>query len=168
MYKLTQTNSENSRLRSRSWGFSLVEVVVSTAIITIVLLGLATAANGAIVLSRETGKKIEAQFIAEEGLEVARIMRDSSWDNFAALSTSTEYYLVFSGGQWATSTTPNLVDGTFDRTISFHDVYRESHDDISTFGTFDPNTKKATVSVSWLKGSATTSVSMSTYFAKIF
>ena len=166
--KISHANFANLRLQSRSWGFSLVEVVVSTSIITIVLLGLASSANGAIIVSRETGKKMEAQFIAEEGLEAVRIIRDSSWDNFAALSTSTPYYLEFSSGQWATSTTVNLIDGEFERTIVLDDVYRDADDDISSSGTFDANTKKATVSVSWLRGTATTSISISTYFAKIF
>jgi len=149
-------------------GLSLVEVVVSTAIITIVLLGLISNSNSSLVISRETGNKTEAQFLAEEGLEVVRIIRDSSWDNFSTLSTSTAYHLSFSGTQWATSTIPGLIDETFERTILFDDVYRDANDDISSSGTFDPNTKKATVFVSWLNGMATTSISISTYFAKIF
>lgn len=149
-------------------GMGVVEIVVSAAIITIVLLGLVAAFHGALKISAETGKKTQANFLAEEGMEAVRIMRDTNWNNLGALSTSTAYYLSFSGNGWATSTAPALIGGIFGRTFSVSDVYRDGNGKIAATGAYDSETKKVTVTVGWLKAGATTTVSVATYFARIF
>lgn len=166
--KLRNTKVLAGFFASSQKGFGVVEIVVSAAIITIVLLGLVAAFHGALKISTETGKKIQANFLAEEGMEAVRIMRDTDWNNIGRLSTTTSYRFAFTGSAWATSTAPALVGGVFDRTFIVRDVYRDGAGKIAASGAYDPETKKVTVTVGWLKAGATTTVSLATYFARIF
>lgn len=145
-----------------------MEIVVSAAIITTVLIGLVAAFHGALKISAETGKKTQANFLAEEGMEAVRIMRDMDWNNIGNLSTTTQYRLAFVNSIWATSTAVALIDGVFDRTFAAGDVYRDGAGKIASSGAYDSETKKVTVLVAWRKGNATTTVSIATYFARIF
>ena len=149
-------------------GFGTIEVIVGASIISLTLFGLVVTFQNSLQISRETGHVIEARFLIEEGFEAMRIMRDAQWSNVGDLATSTSYYLLFSSGTWAATSTPVLVDQTFSRSIVVEDVYRDSNDDIAISGSFDPDVKKIIVSVSWLGRSATTTESAATYFVNIF
>lgn len=155
------------RLR-RAQGFGVVEIVIGSALISIALIGLIGAFQSSLVASREAGRKLTATFLAEEGMEVARLMRDRSWTNISGLSTTTAYYLSFTGGTWATTTVSSQTFGTYYRTVRVTDVYRDGSDDIVASGTWDPYTKKITTDVSWIRRGATTTVSLSSYLADIF
>jgi len=149
-------------------GFGVVEIVIGSALISIVMFGLAASFQVALKLSRDTVHKTQAQFLLEEGLEAARLMRDDTWENIGGMATGTPYHLVFSGGSFATSTTPLLIDGTYDRTLTVSDVYRDGNDDIAGAGTIDTGTKKITISVGWRSGSATTTKQAESYLSQIF
>jgi len=149
-------------------GFGLVEVIIGAAIISISLFGMVSLFSKSIQVSREVGKKVQAGFLLEEGLEAVRIIRDSDWDNISSLSTTTEHYLNFSGGSWATTTDNMFIDGMFERKLIVDDVYRDGNDDITSSGTLDMGIKKITVEVSWLSRNATTTESASTYLSDIF
>jgi len=148
--------------------FGVVEIIIGSALISIALVSLISAFQVSLVASRDVGRKIAAVFLAEEGMEAARIMRDRAWENISGLSTTTTYYLSFTGGTWATTTLSTTTFNTYYRTIHVSDVYRDGSDDIAVSGTLDPSAKKVTVDVSWLKRGATTSVSLSSYFTNIF
>jgi len=149
-------------------GFGVMEVVVGAALVSLVLISLVGSFQKSIAASREVGRKLTATFLAEEGMEVVRIMRDQSWENLSDLSAGTTYRLVFSGGTWATTTVSTPIFDRYYRDVTIADVLRDGNDDIAESGTLDPLTRKVTITVSWLKGSATTSVSLSSYFAQIF
>jgi len=111
-------------------GFSLVEAILSVAVLSL----LVTAAIGAIVYGKESsslsGARARAVFLAEEGLEGTRNIRDAS---FANLVDGT-YGLAATSGQWTLS---GLSDeqGVFTRQI--------------TISTIDVNTRQVTSQVSW-------------------
>ena len=154
---------------ANSWcGFGVVEIVIGSALISIALIGLIAVFQSSLVASREAGRKITATFLAEEGMEAVRLMRDRSWTNISGLSTTTTYYLTFTGGTWATTTVSVSTFGTYYRTIRVSDVSRDVSDDIAGSGTWDSGTKKITADVSWQKRGATTTISLSSYLADIF
>lgn len=156
-------------MKHLSRGFGLIEVVVGSAILSVAFVGLAAAFQLALQVNRETLHNLQAHFFLEEGVEVVRLLRDQSWENISTLSTTTSYYLVFENGTWATSTNETLISDTFKRTIAVEDVYRDSTDDIThSGGTYDPGTRKVSVSVAWSDGTATTTRTVDTYFANIF
>lgn len=159
--------------RSKTAGFGVVEVLVAATIISTVIFSLFNVFVLATRLSEEAGNKIKANFLAEEGLEVVRYLRDASWQaNLSNLNAGTNYYLAFDNiaSRWGIGmTNPGSVDGVFTRTVTAGNVSRDSNDNIVTSGgTNDPNTKKINVQISWLVHGATASTTLSTYLADIF
>jgi prepilin-type N-terminal cleavage/methylation domain-containing protein len=151
-------------------GFALVEVLVASAIILLFISALSGAYSLYIRTAFSNLRKVQAALLSEEGIEVVKTLRDSSWaTNIAPLSSSTPYHITFSSGAWKATTTKIYVDGIFDRTFTVGDVYRDSLSDItSSGGTYDPNTRVVTVSVAWQNHGATTTKSIATYIANLF
>ncbi|MDD5050303.1 MAG: hypothetical protein PHV93_00995 [Candidatus Pacebacteria bacterium] len=150
-------------------GITVVEVLVGASIFLVVLLGLSTALNLIIRASLQNTAKIQGTFLAEEGLEAVRVLRDQGWNaNIQSLLSGTDYYLTFNGSTFQSTTTPLSVESTFLRTFRLSDVYRNASQDIAGSGTLDPKTKLITVSVSWNDHGATSTQSISTYLTNIF
>jgi len=136
-------------------GFSLVEVVVGSAIILTVLAGLITAFNRYAATLFRTTERVQATYLAEEGVEVARILRDASWPSFAALTLDTPYRLALVGGVWEATTSETLIAGAFDRTMTLASVYRRTSDSDIVASTslaskaIDPDARHVLVRLSW-------------------
>ena len=112
---------------------------------------------------------LQSSFLAEEGIEAVKFMRDGNWtSNIATLSSGTSYTLTFNGTVWGVTTTPAFIEGRFDRRISLSDVYRDGFGNIAASGTLDSGTKKVSITVSWWKDTATTSRQITTYVSNIF
>ena len=150
-------------------GFGLIEIVIGSAIILSGILAIIVSYSTYVQFALSNEKNVEAVNLLEEGLEAMTFLRDKSWSsNVAPLSINTTYYLSFNGSYWVTTTTPQYVDGIFLRSISVDDVSRDSVDAIAASGTYDPNTKKITATVSFWQGHATTTQSISTYIANLY
>jgi len=147
-------------------GIALIEIIIGSAIISIGILAINSAYNTYVEYALANQKNAEAAYLLEEGLEVMTFIRDRSWLNISRLSTTTPYYLTF-GTAWATSTTPVYVDGVFLRSINIEDVFRDANSDIAISGTFDPEIRKITTTVSYFQGHATTTKTLSKYLANI-
>lgn len=134
-----------------SRGMTLVEVVIAAAIISASVLALLLVHSLYIKTALANTSQVKAIFLAEEGVEDIRFLRDSSWSaNIANLS--------------ATTTT---ID-SFTRTVTLSDAYRDSNSDIVASGTPDSNTKLITSSVSWWNGTATSTKSISAYITNLY
>lgn len=152
-----------------SKGFGLVEAVVAVSIAAFSILAVWKVYTSFLKLSISNPSLFQSSFLAEEGIEAMKFMRDSGWSaNIEALSTSVPYALVFDGSAWKATSTLALIDGKYDRRVMLHDVYRDASGNIASSGSFDPGTRKVTVTVSWRKGSATTTKEVITYVSKIF
>ncbi len=151
-------------------GFSLIEVVVGSSVCVIILLSLMGTFALQFKLAVANTSKIQAALLEEEGLEAARILRDNGWaSNIATLATSTKFYITFDGTTWKATSTKQIIDSTFERSLMIQDVYRNGSKDIVTSGgTYDPDIKKITASVAWLQSGATTTKTLSTYLTNIF
>ena len=153
-------------------GFGLLEIVIAVAIVGGALWALASVfllAERAQELSRE---KLQAVFLAEEGLEVLRYLRDAGWNqNIASLALGADYYLTFasSTSQWVISSAPvPAVDGIFSRSFLVQAVLRDSGDNIAPSGTNDPETRKIIMKVAWSFQQSSESVSLEAYLTDIF
>jgi type II secretory pathway pseudopilin PulG len=146
-------------------GFSIVEIVIVAGLSSIVLLGLIQLIVFSTRPIKENVRETEATFLAEEAIEVARVLRNESWTtNIATLSAATNYYPVISSGSWTLSTTdPGAINGIYTRIVTLAAVNRDGNDDIAATGTDDPNTKKITATVSWTERGAAQSVTIETY-----
>ena len=155
-------------------GFGLIETVVGAAILTAVLLGLAQVGQLTLRLVSTANLRLRASFLAEEGLEVARLVRDSSWAaNIGPKALCSDHYLSFSSGSWQITANPApLVEGIFERRVRFEAVTRNASSDITGTGCAesgsDPDTRKVTATVSWINRGQTASVVISTYLTNFF
>ena len=151
-------------------GFTLLEVVVSTAVFLIVVPALTTTFVSSLKSSLSNTTKVQASFLGEEGLEAVRILRDNGWSaNIAPQASGSNFYLTFGGTTWSTTTANVYVNGMFERRLQLTDVYRDGAQNIVLGGgTLDVNTKKVKVFVSWFSGSGTTTKSLETLLTNIF
>ncbi len=146
----------------------MVEIIIGSAIMLVGILAISVSFNTYLEYSLSNQKNVEATYLLQEGIEVMTFFRDKGWtNNISRLSTTTTYYLTFSSNTWATSTSPQYVDGLFLRSINVYDVRRDANDDIAVSGTYDSNIKLVTATVSYFQGKGTTTKSMSKYIVNI-
>jgi len=142
----TSPLTKKGRLTTNQDGFSLIEVILASAVFVL----LVTAFTGAYLYGEEStalsGNRMRANLIAEEGLEAVRNIRDAGFGN---LSDGT-HGLAVSGNQWAFSGSRDTVD-IFTRQITVSSV--------------DAKRKKVTSEVSWQQNAQRTGiVSLTTRF----
>ncbi len=110
-------------------GISLIEVVVGVSIMAFVLLFLLLT----MTLFLETRAKIlndtKSLYLAEEGIEVLRHVRDDNWNDIAGLTIDTPHFLSISTTSIAITSTPEVIDGGWQREVVFHELYRDSATD---------------------------------------
>ncbi|MDO8594047.1 MAG: hypothetical protein Q7R93_00845 [bacterium] len=141
------------RIRHTSRAFSLVEVIIGTSLILLSLTGLTTAYSVYLKAGLKNTDTLKAAFLLQEGVEATTLIRDDGWSAFAALATGTPYSLSWNNVKWVATTTPVFVDGTFNRTVTFADVYRRNSDKDIVASTspdaksIDAGTKQVTVRV---------------------
>ncbi len=145
-------------------GFALVEALVAAAMLSTILAFSVSAYLLSAQIATSNGAGVEAAFLADEGVDAVRVLRDKSWStNIATLSVGTTYHLAWSGSTWNATTTDSYIDTIFERSFILSDVYRDGNSDIAASGTLDSNTKKVTVNVSWFQKGATTTRSFTVY-----
>lgn len=129
---------------SRRAGFSVVEVLLATAIFGF----LVTALVGAIIFGRQStalaGERARAVLLADEGTQAVRNIRDASFGNL----TDGTYGLTQTSGTWTLSGSSDTA-GIFTRQIT-----------IAASGT---NRKTVTSLVSWSQNGSTSQVSVVTH-----
>ena len=142
----------SSRQQALQRGIGSVEVLIGTAIVALTLSFTIATVNHFFTVGTKTADRVAAAYLAQEGVEALRFVRDSSWATIAALPTDTARYLDIDSDTIGITTTPEVVDG-FERTVFVRDVYRRSAgddivDEASEVGkVLDPNSKLVEVSV---------------------
>lgn len=127
-------------------GFSTIEALLASSILILIV----TAFMGAFIYGSEStvlaGQRARATFLAEEGLEAVRNMRDGS---FANLSNGNKG-LVISGSQWNFSGSSDITDSFYTRQIALSSV--------------DTKRKQITSTVTWQQNAQRSgSVSLTSY-----
>lgn len=160
--------------RNSATGFSLIEIILAASILSMFMMSIMLYYKKILDVSENTTRYIQSGFLLEEGVEAVKLIRDMSWaTGIAPLSTTTTYYLSWSGTTWTSTTTPGKIENIFVRTFTVGDVYRDASDDIvanQALGTFGTSSKKIIFSVAWQsKGSrATTTKVAETYIMNLF
>lgn len=129
----------------KNTGFSIVEVLLAVSVLALIITGFA----GAIIYGEEStavaGSRARAIYIAEEGLEAVRNIRDAGFANL----TDGTFGLSTTGNQWSLSGSSDLTD-IFTRTINVSAV--------------DADRKQVVSTVTWQQTpSRTGNVSLTTY-----
>lgn len=156
-------------MQKKDSGFSLVEIVIAASIISFSLVSMVSIASSSIAYSRRSIHTYSATLLAEEGIEVLRILRGSSWSTISSLDADTPYYLTFTtpGNTWSLSQTAK-TDGLFTREVTVSTVRRLDGAIVTDgTGTEDTGTRLVTVDVSWVEGEATVHKIVSAYFSNV-
>ena len=111
-------------------GFSLIEAVLTIAVFGFLVTALAGGYAAGRATAAAAGLRTRAVFLAEEGLEAVRALRDQ---NFANIPDGT-YGLTLSSGVWRLTSAPETVD-VFTRRL--------------TITTLSANRRQVTALVSW-------------------
>lgn len=154
-------------------GMMLVEMLVAVFIFSIILGILVTVNNLYLRGASSNLKSVKATYLAEEGMEALKIIRDTDWNNFQSLDEQSEYYFYFSPGasstwQATTSVFYKNID-SINRWFILEQVCRDIGDQIvdCEIGSPDLDIKKATVFVSWEDRGEIITKSMSSYLSNI-
>jgi Tfp pilus assembly protein PilV len=135
---------------TRESGQSLIEVIVAIFVFVLGIASVGMLVLDANVTSRQGIERTKAVFLAEEGLEAARSMRNAS---FAGLAAGT-HGVTTTPGMWVFSGASDEAD-QFTRTVKVEDI--------------DAMQKKVTADVTWpFLPLRPGSVSLVTYLANIF
>lgn len=153
-------------------GIALIEIIVGVAIVAASFLMLGNIAQLSVRLADVGTQRLQAVFLASEGIEAVRAVRDRGWTLYIApLSTSTIHYLLFDGmsGEWRTTTTAQIIDGVFARSFTLGEVRRDASDDIvASGGTVDSDTRRIDMTVAWGNRGRAYKESISTYITDLF
>ncbi|MES2314662.1 MAG: hypothetical protein V4524_01865 [Patescibacteria group bacterium] len=138
-------------------GLSVVEIIVSAAIIAIAVTGIAGAWQLYIKVANLGTQYAQATMLVEEASEALSVMRDTNWTSaINPLSLNTTYYLYWDGTTYSATTTQQVSSGSFVRTIVFSTVTRDVNFDIASSGTVDLKTRKVVITVYPLGNASTT------------
>jgi prepilin-type N-terminal cleavage/methylation domain-containing protein len=160
-------------IKNKKNGFSLVEVLIASAMISLVAFSLVTATTKGLELSDRSLNQIKVNNIIEEGIEAVKTIRDTNWDNIENLGIDTDYYLSFNTGsnswQLVEVNQDEFVNEIFNRKISFHDIERdENTDDIVASGTLDDGGRRVDISITYLYKEQTINKEASFYLFNLF
>jgi hypothetical protein len=94
-------------------------------------------------------ERTRASSLVIEIQEALRSIRERGWDELAQYVNDTLYHPAVGGGVWTLATGSEALNG-FARSVTFSEVYRDAAGTIvSSGGTLDLSTRRATISVSW-------------------
>lgn len=134
--------------KNKNKGFSLIELIVAVGIFAVLASGVTYVVSNSYENFYGTGDQQKITEFAQEGLEIARKIKDNSWTYFVANVDANKGVAKNANGVWEFSGSSN-VSGSLTRVIYISSVGRDSQSNIVTSGgTDDPLTKKVTVTVS--------------------
>lgn len=145
-------------------GFSIIEVIISVAIIMIISVTAITSIVGSFSTNRLSDEETRASQYAQEGLEAVKSIKNQGWTTPFLATTCSGGCGVNMGASWSFAGTNNTSQG-MTRTITVSPVGRDGSGFIvSSGGINDPDTRKVTSTVTWnFTPTRSNSVSFSTY-----
>ncbi|MFA5127027.1 MAG: hypothetical protein WC465_03450 [Patescibacteria group bacterium] len=135
--------------RNKSAGFSLVELLVAISFVGVIIVAIFNISSFNSSIRRLNEERTQALFYAVEGIEASKLI---SWENLVI----GDHGLVQQDGTWALAANEPLLDNRFSRVVTVSDVYRTDVENGNVYGlmggsqNIDPDTKKITVTISWL------------------
>lgn len=133
-------------------GQSLIEVVVAIGVVVVLVTGLVVGTTSALKAGQYTRTKSQAIKYSQEGMELARQLRNDSWAAFAAKSG---LWCLNKAGSWTQSagTCAVNIDNIFTRGVTFEWIAAKS-------------LMKVTVDVSWTDSGGSHNSPLVSYFSQ--
>lgn len=135
-------------------GFTVMEIIVVTAVMSLILVTILGLLSLESKISEQNRLKLKAIATLEETIESVKNFRDNTaWfsTGIGGLVVGSNYYPVIASSGWSFVLGTETTDG-FTRSIIFSSVSRDADSNIeSSYNSVndDPDTKKATITVSW-------------------
>ncbi len=158
-------------------GFTLVEVIVSLAVMALFLPALARLFTFAINTSSQGDMYLKAYAMSQEGIEAIYYIKDNradiwNWDTTPENTSATEFYqIVKTGDEWGfDGGKKNISDlssvNGYTRSIQIFMVVRDVEGNLNSGSTEDKLTKKIVSKVSWTGINGPEEVTLSSYVTK--
>ncbi len=130
-------------------GVSLVEVMIAIAIIAIMIVVVGYSVLTYVDARTQLLDDTKGLYLAEEGVELLRALRDEDWNTIDVLTLGDTYGFTVSTTTIGIAGAAEIIDGAFHRSFVVSEVRRDGNDDIdlSGGGSVDPDTRSVTVSV---------------------
>lgn len=131
-------------MSTKNDGFSLIEIIMAIAIFAVLAGGGLTGFIPVLNQNRQSGEILEANRLAEEGLEAARSIRNR---NYNLVSNGT-VGVGISNNLWNFVGTSDVTD-KYTRQLIISTASRDAGGTLSLSGTSDPDTKLVTSKITW-------------------
>jgi type II secretory pathway pseudopilin PulG len=132
-------------------GISLIEVLVGVSIITVSLIAIGFSVTAYVDARTALLVNTKSMYLAEEGYETLRAIRDVDWNSIEGLALDTEHYFDISTSTIGVTGTPEIIDTEYRRSFILREVHRNASDDIvssTTVGTtIDAGARDVTIYV---------------------
>lgn len=146
-------------------GVISLELIFGVVLVVLVITFSVHALTTFLTTGEDIADKTAALYLAEDGLELVRFIRDDDWADISGLTNGSTYYLAVTASAVSLTGTPTTT-GQYTRTIVVQPVYRDANDDVVTSGgSADADSKIVTVTVTWDGGAE--SVTLSTIVGDI-
>lgn len=120
MARVLSNNQKSER------GITLVEVIIGVTILSIVVLMVLLTITLFLDTRGQVMKKTKALYLAEEGQEMLRFLRDEDWTILDGETVNTPHYFSISGSNITITNTPEIIDGIFLREFELQPLYRQN------------------------------------------
>lgn len=145
-----QHTSRTQKTNIHARGVSAIELVFGVSIAALILVYVTYAMVLFVNSGRDVSDRAQGLYLAEEGLEMIRFIRDDDWSEIDSLTDNNDYYLDIDSASISITNTTEVIEG-FERSFYVTPVYRNSNDDVvasTTPGaTEDTGAKYVTVTV---------------------
>lgn len=148
---------------TKEQGFLMIDALVGLAVATMLSAAFISATASAVKISGEHAKKLQAELLL---VELVEVLRDIEYRAVADPFTncSSACHPVIQGGEWVLEEHAETVFGRFARSVAVEPVLRDavSHE-LDPGGVLDPNSFKAIATVSWQSSGVSKNITLETF-----
>ena len=145
----------------RTQGISLVEVIVGISILAAIAVTVGISVTTYVDARGNLLTDAKATYLAEEGYEILRAIRDEDWGDISSETTGTTRYLSVTPTTLSITGTAEVIDSQYTRSFEIQSLYRNGSDDVVASGapgaTLDPDSRIVEISVVGPNGTVTLS-----------
>ncbi|MCB9802644.1 prepilin-type N-terminal cleavage/methylation domain-containing protein [Candidatus Nomurabacteria bacterium] len=152
-------------LQKEKNGFSLIELLVAISFIAVIISVILTMNVFNSEIWKLNENKTKAYFYAAESLEAIKLVDWTELNNG-------DWHLELASNAWNLVANSELLEEKYTRTINIAPVERASSENGHVFGEIvesgfvDPDSKKITITISWLSGADEKNVTLETYLSR--
>lgn len=122
----------NSPKRINNQGMSLVEVIIASAIASVVAIFVGVTVAQFASVRADILNDTKKLYLAEEGYELIRLVRDEDWSDLSNIPAQDYFYLQISTTTLAVGSSPEIIDGEYVRSFRLMPLYRNNQGNIVT------------------------------------